>query len=152
MTADGAARRLEALTGKEIFCSDWLGIDQDRIDRFAACTGDHQWIHVDVARASEGPFGRTIAHGFLLLSLINFFRDDENFVPEGTKMSVNYGLNRVRFLHPVTVGSRIRDRAVLTGVERKADGRLLVTVTHTIEIEGEPRPACVAEVLSLFTL
>ena len=150
MTVIDAAEKLEAIKGKEVICSDWLKIDQKRIDQFADCTGDHQWIHVDETRAAEGPFGRTIVHGFLLLSFINFFRDNGTFVHEGIRMSVNYGLNRVRFLNPVPVGSRIRDRAVLTGVERKPDNRVLVTVTHTIEIEGERRPACVADVLSLF--
>ncbi|MBW2598975.1 MAG: MaoC family dehydratase [Deltaproteobacteria bacterium] len=133
-----------------LHCNDWLEIDRERIDQFAACTDDYQCIHVDEARAAKSPFGRTIAHGFLLLSLVNFFRCKGNFIPETTKMSVNYGLNRVWFLAPVAVGSRIRDRAVLSGVERRSKGRVLVTVTHTLEIENEEKPACVADVLSLF--
>jgi len=144
-----AAARFEKIKGEEVICSDWLEIDQERVDQFAACTGDHQWIHVDEARAAEGPYERTIAHGFLLLSLVNFFRGESDFISEDIKMSVNYGLNRVRFLTPVMVGSRIRDRAVLTEVEKKSSNRVLVTVTHTFEIEGEDKPACVAEVLSL---
>ncbi len=144
------AEKFEAIKGKEIICSDWLTIDQEHIDQFASCTGDHQWIHVDEIRAAKGPFGRTIAQGFLLLSLVNFFRDKSDFFSEDIKMSVNYGLNRVRFLKPVPVGSRIRDRAVLTGVERKQDNKVLITVTHTLEIEGDQRPVCVADVLSLF--
>jgi len=152
MSVIDAAAKLEEMKGREVVCSDWLEIDQERIDRFAVCTGDHQWIHVDETRAADGPFGRTIAHGFLLLSLVNFFRGDGDFIPEGIRMSVNYGLNRVRFLTPVTVGSRIRDRAVLSGVERKSKERVLVTVTHTLEIENEEKPACVADVLSLLYL
>jgi acyl dehydratase len=150
MTVIDAAAKFESIKGREIFCTRWLEIDQERIDRFAACTGDHQWIHVDETKAAKGPFGRTIAQGFLLLSLVNFFREQGDFIPEGIKMSVNYGVNRVRFLTPVQVGSKIRDRGVLTGVERKTGNRVLVTVTHTIEIEGEVKPACVADVLSLF--
>ena len=150
MSVIDAATELEKIRGREVICSDWLEIDQERIDQFAACTGDHQWIHVDETQAADGPFGRTIAHGFLLLSLVNFFRGDGDFIPQGIRMSVNYGLNRVRFLTPVTVGSRIRDRAVLSGVERKSEGRILVTVTHTLEIENKEKPACVADVLSLF--
>ena len=149
MSMIDAAARFEEIKGEEVICSDWLEIDQERVDQFAACTGDHQWIHVDEARAAKGPYERTIAHGFLLLSLVNFFRGKGDFISEGIKMSVNYGLNRVRFLTPVTVGSRIRDRAVLTEVEKKSSNRVLVTVTHTFEIEGEDKPACVAEVLSL---
>jgi acyl dehydratase len=142
--------KFDEMKGKEIVCSDWIEIQQERIDRFAACTGDYQWIHTDQTRAALGPFGRTIAQGFLLLSMVNFFREQGDFVPEGIKMSVNYGMNKVRFITPVTTGSKIRDRVVLTCIEHKSDNRILVTLTHTIEIKGQDKPACVAEVLSLF--
>ncbi len=142
---------LKRRVGCPLGVSGWLAVDQDRINRFADCTGDHQWIHVDPEMAAKGPFGRTIAHGFLVLSLIPYFSFEHGVVPEGATMAINYGLNKVRFVSPVPVGSRIRDVMTLTGVEDKG-GRVLVTTTHSIELEGEAKPACVAETLAMFFL
>ncbi len=143
---------IKKLVGSEAGKSDWLLIDQDRVNRFADCTEDHQWIHVDEEKAAKGPFGKTIAHGFLTLSLIPYFSSEMGVVPEGAVMTINYGLNKVRLLNPVPVGSRIRDVMVITDVAEKGQGRLLVTTTHTIEIEGKEKPACVAEALMMFMM
>ena len=140
---------IRKLVGTEIFVSDWKKIDQDQINRFADATGDYQWIHVDPEKAAHGPFGKTIAHGFLTLSHIPFFANKGAIIPEGTKMTINYGLNKVRFLNPVPVDSKIRDRIVLSRMEESKGGRILMATTHTIEIEGQEKPACVAESLSL---
>lgn len=140
--------QMKARVGTEVFLSDWEQINQDRINTFADCTGDHQWIHVDEEKAAQGPFGKTIAHGFLTLSLIPYFTTSSSGIaPEGVKFAVNYGMNKVRFISPVRAGSRVRDRAVLSGLEEKPGGALLMSVTHTIEIEGQEKPACVAEML-----
>jgi acyl dehydratase len=136
--------------GSELFTGDWLEMDQERINAFADCTEDRQWIHVDEEKAKEGPFGAPIAHGFLTLSLLTKLSAGKGLVPEGTKMAVNYGFNSVRFTAPVKVGSRIRDRAVLQGVEEKEGGRILVNTSHTVEIEGEEKPALKAEWLFMF--
>ena len=133
--------------GQEIGVSDWLTIDQERIDTFADCTEDHQWIHVDVEKAAEGPFGKTIAHGFLSLSLVTYLSADLMPVPEGALMVVNYGLDKVRFVHPVPVGSRIRDRMILKDVVEKGGGRILLVTEHTLEIEGVDKPAAVVNLL-----
>jgi len=142
--------KIQEKIGQELGQSDWLEIDQDRIDKFADSTGDRQWIHVEKEAAAQGPFGPTIAHGYLTLSLIPFFSDDIGVVPEGTRMDLNYGLNKARFLNPIPVGSRIRDVMVLSNVEEKSGGRIVLTTTHTIEIEGQGKPACVAERLAMF--
>jgi len=145
--------RLPERVGCEIAVSDWLLVDQERIDRFAQATDDHQWIHVDAERAQAGPFGRTIAHGYLTLSLVAGF-SQRNFRIDDEAMSINYGLNKVRFPSPVPVGSRVRARFLLqscTPVEGGPTGRgglQLVTVV-TIEIEGSAKPACVAEAVRL---
>lgn len=139
-------KELQDLVGKEIGVSDWLKIDQDRIDRFAAATDDYQWIHVDADKA-EKAFGSTIAHGFLTLSLILHLSSHVSLAPIGTKMALNYGLNRVRFISPVPVGASIRDVIVFKAVEEKDAGRILMTTQHTIEIQGADKPACVAESL-----
>ena len=136
--------------GQELGVSDWLQIDQERIQQFADSTLDHQWIHVDEEKAAQGPFGKTIAHGYLTLSLFPYFSSNSGVIPEGTAMTINYGLNKVRFINPVPVGSKVRDRLVLSNVEEKSKGRILITTTHTIEIEGEEKPACVGETLSMF--
>jgi acyl dehydratase len=138
--------------GEEFCVSDWLQIDQDRVSQFADCTGDHQWIHEDPEAAKQGPFGGTIAHGFLIVSLISFLAtlSQDGFVPEGSTMAVNYGLNKVRLLNPVLVGSKIRDRITLTDVTEKSGNRVLITVTHTVEIEGVEKPACIAEHLTMY--
>ena len=140
---------LEQLIGKEIIVSDWLEIDQERVTLFSESTGDDQWIHTDPDAAAQGPFGGTVAQGFLVLSLINYFRRDTFFVPDGIGISVNYGLNKVRFLNPVLIGSHIRDRAVLLDVVKRTNGTILMSSQHTIEIQGEEKPACVAETLNL---
>ncbi len=136
--------------GQEIGTTDWLEIDQERINKFAECTGDHQWIHVDEKAAAQGPFGKTIAHGYLTLSLIPFFSSDIGIVPEGSVMAINYGLNKVRLINPVPVGAKIKDSVVLSEVTEKSGGRILVATIHTIEIEGQEKPACVAETLAMF--
>jgi acyl dehydratase len=138
---------IKARIGQELGVSDWLTIDQKRIDTFADCTDDHQWIHVDAEKAAQGPFGKTIAHGFLTLSLVTSFALDLMPVPEGALMVVNYGLDKVRFIHPVPVDSKIRDRVVLKNVEEKSGGRILLVTENTIEIEGIEKPAAVIELL-----
>ena len=139
--------QLRALAGQEVVVSDWLEVTQQRIDRFAESTGDHQWIHVDVARACrESPFGAPIAHGFLTLSLLSkFLNESVDFGP--SRMGVNYGLNRVRFTDPVPVGSRIRARFSLARVEDLPGGVQLVWEV-TIEREGAAKPCLVAEWLT----
>ena len=140
------------MIGQDYGTSDWILIDQDRVNLFADATSDHQWIHVDIENVKNGPFGGTIAHGFLTLSLTPLFSSLGKYLSEGMKMVVNYGLNKVRFINPVLVESRIRSKMVISGVEEKEPGRLLVTTTHTIEIEGQEKPACIAEALAMFML
>ncbi|GGL79595.1 MaoC family dehydratase [Deinococcus aerolatus] len=137
---------LAASVGQEVALSEWVLVDQARIDAFADATGDHQFIHVDAAKAAAGPFGTTIAHGFLTLSLLagEFMNTGGSVQIEGAQMTVNYGLNRVRFVSPVKVGSRLRNRAVLQSADQGA-GFMQITVLNTIEIEGEERPAATAE-------
>jgi acyl dehydratase len=131
--------------GTELGASEWLTIDQDRINLFAEATGDHQWIHVDPERAAQGPFGRTIAHGYLTLSLLPVLVQDIYRV-EGVRMGVNYGLNKVRFITPVPVGSKIRAVLTLDSVT-EAGGGLQIASTAVVEIEGVEKPAAVAESL-----
>ncbi|MBL1077749.1 MaoC family dehydratase [Nocardia sp. 2] len=133
---------LRAAAGTEIGVSDWITIDQARIDTFADATGDHQWIHVDAERAAAGPYGRTIAHGFLTLSLLVPITGQVMTVG-CARMAINYGLDRVRFINPVPVGSRIRGRITLNTVT-DIPGGVQADRTVTIEIEGEAKPACVA--------
>lgn len=136
-----------AAVADELGSSDWLVLDQDRVNRFADATGDHQWIHVDEARAAAGPFGGTIAHGFLTLSLVPLLSTGVfAFDTPGAKL--NYGLNKVRFPTPVPVGSRIRVVSTLAEVTPAAGG-LQVTIRHVVELDGAPKPACVAEMLVL---
>lgn len=134
---------LKALVGTEIGISDWLTLDQSRIDRFAAVTGDDQWIHVDPKRAAAGMFGSTVAHGFLTLSLLPLFTRSSHRI-EGARMSVNYGLNRVRFPSPVPVNSRLRAHFKLLSIEPIEGGVQTVTEV-TVEREGQAKPVCVAE-------
>jgi acyl dehydratase len=137
---------LRALVGQEIGTSEWTVVDQQRIDLFAHATGDHQWIHIDQERAREGPFGTTVAHGFLTLSLLpELFANA--FVIDDVRMGVNYGLNRVRFPTPVPAGSRLRGHFRLLKYEPLDRGAQL-TVEATIELEGSAKPACVAETVS----
>jgi len=145
-------RQLKDLLGREIGPSDWLEMTQDRIDAFAACSEDRQWIHVEPARAAQTPLGSTVAHGFLLLSLIPHFLRTSAAFDFPFKMAVNYGLNRVRFLNPVRPGDKVRHRAVLQEISRKGIGRLLLKVENTIEVDGAPKPALVAELLVMFFL
>lgn len=147
--ADYALDTLDQFVGRELGVSDWLTVDQPRIDAFAACTGDHQWIHTDPERARSGPFGTTIAHGLLTLSLLPMLREQIGVVPAGVRQVLNYGSDKVRFLTPVKSGARIRARVVLVAAEPKGPGRTLLRTENTVEIEGEERPALVAETLAL---
>ena len=138
---------LKQWVGKEVAVSDWLQVTQDRIDRFADATGDHQWIHVDPARAArESPFGSTIAHGYLTLSLLPHMMM-ETLDIQGGRMSINYGLDRVRFAAPVRCNDRIRTRFTLAALEEIAGG-IQLTWHALIEIEGQHKPACVAEMIA----
>ena len=138
---------LTAAVGEDLGASDWLTIEQDRVDAFAEATGDHQWIHVDVPRAKAGPFGGTIAHGYLTLSLIPML-GAQVFGLETPGAKLNYGVNKVRFPSPVPVGSRIRNHVTMGEVTDLPAGKQL-TLRHTIEIEGRPKPGCVAETVVL---
>jgi acyl dehydratase len=130
--------------------SPWIVVDQERIDRFAECTGDRQWIHVDVERARrESPFGGTIAHGYLTLSLVASMIAESGALPPGAKAALNYGLDKVRFVAPVRAGARVRGRLRLAGDEPAGAGRTLRRIQCTLEIEGEAKPALVAETLCL---
>ena len=142
--------KMKERVGTEMGVTDWFQMDQERIDKFADCTMDHQWIHVDQEKAAQGPFGQTIAHGYLTISLLPHFSANHALLPEGTLMAINYGMNKLRLVNPVKSDARIRDRIVLSDVVEKRGGRILVTTTHTIEIEGEEKPAMIAEVLSMF--
>ncbi|HLG88690.1 MAG TPA: MaoC family dehydratase [Alphaproteobacteria bacterium] len=127
--------------------TDWLVVDQKRIDMFADATGDHQWIHVDPERAKSGPYGATIAHGYLTLALVNLFLPDLHEV-RGISMGVNYGVEKVRFPSVVRAGSRIRGRGEMISVEERPDGSVQSILRVTVEIEGSDRPACVADTIS----
>ncbi len=140
---------LEDAVGADLGESDWLIIDQDRINTFADATGDHQWIHVDEEKAKSGPYGSTIAHGYLTVSLVNYFLPQLLDV-QGISMGVNYGVDKIRFPAAVPVGSKVRARGLLTSVERTKDGGFQSKVTVTIEIEGGTRPACVVETISRY--
>jgi acyl dehydratase len=143
-----SAEELRAAPGREAGPTDWITVEQSRIDAFAAATDDHQWIHVDPVRAAAGPFGSTIAHGYLTLSLVNLFLPDLVRV-ENAKMGVNYGTEKVRFPAAVKVDARIRGRAqVLEATD--VPGGVQIVVRVTIEIEGGDRPACVADTISRF--
>ncbi|HEX5987497.1 MAG TPA: MaoC family dehydratase [Nocardioides sp.] len=138
---------LTEAVGQELGTSPWLEIDQDRIDAFADATRDHQWIHVDRERAAKGPFGGTIAHGYFTLALIPWIAN-EVFKLDTPGAKLNYGVNKVRFPNPVKVGSRVRGHVTLTGVEDVPAGKQM-TLKYVIEIEGEIKPACVAETVVL---
>lgn len=140
---------LQSTIGQEIGLSDWVEITQDMIDRFADLTDDHQFIHVDPALAAKTPFGGTIAHGFLVLSLLPKFGRAAEFVLEGIQMGMNYGFDKVRLMAPVRSGKRIRGRFVLKDLVERAPGQWLSTMVVTVEIEGESKPAVVAEWLGL---
>src|SRR4051812_47213257 len=137
-----------ASSGEELGSSDWLTIEQDRVDRFAEATGDHQWIHVDPERAAKGPFGGTIAHGYLTLSMLPEAAFALMHVDDASA-AINYGLNKVRFPAPVPVGSRIRTTYRIADVT-EVEGGVQVTTTATVEREGSEKPVCVAETLSRY--
>ena len=143
------AAALQHLVGTEIGVSEWIEITQERVDAFADATDDHQWIHVDPVKAAAGPFGGTIAHGFLSLSLLSRMAADAMLIPDTTRMALNYGFDRVRFLAPVKSGKRVRGHFTLEGAEEKAPGQLLLKHQVTVEIEGEDKPALTAQWLGL---
>jgi acyl dehydratase len=136
------------MSGQELGVSDWTTVDQNRINQFAECTGDHQWIHVDPERAKrQSPFRTTIAHGYLTLSIIGALALGMGIVPENTQAAFNYGFDEVRFLAPVKVGARIRLRVTLISMEDRGPGQYLMKAANTVEIEGESKPALTAETL-----
>lgn len=140
---------LEALVGTEIGFSEWLEIDQDRINTFADVTEDQQFIHINQELAKKTPFGGTIAHGFLTLSLLSRFSEDSGLVIEGVKMGINYGFEKIRFLAPVPSGSKVRGRFFLKSVVEKKEGNFLITYQVSVDIEGSDKPALVADWLTL---
>lgn len=136
--------------GRDMGVTNWTAVDQARVDQFAECTGDRQWIHVDVERAKrESPFGGPIAHGYLTLSLVGAMVIDLGVIPSDAAGGLNYGLDRVRFIAPVRAGARVRMRARLLSAEPQAQGRLLLKLQTTLEIENEAKPALIAEVLCM---
>lgn len=142
--------QLNDYIGKEVGVTDWVEIDQDRINKFADATGDHQYIHIDPERAAKTPFGTTIAHGFLTLSMIPMLSAENGGLKlANAVMGINYGLDKVRFINPVKVGSKIRGRFTLTGAEEKKPNHFLLKHTVTIDIEGEEKPALIAESLGM---
>ena len=149
MTAASVLKERQKDIGREIFVSGWTQATQDQVDRFAAVTGDHQWIHVDPEKAANTVFGTTIVHGLLLLSLLPAYRYQIAWTAEPVAMTVHYGFDRVRFVHPVLTGGSLRDRIVLSSMEERPGDRLFVKLTHTLEVQGADRPACVAEELVL---
>jgi len=152
MTEKLTLRKLKQNLGRQIILSDWMEITQDRINAFAECTEDRQWIHVDEDRAKNGPLGSTVAHGFLLLSLLPHLNLKNELFSLRSKMAVNYGLNRVRFINSVKSGNYIRNRAVLKDITKKGFRKVLISVENTIEIKDQEKPALVAETLALFYL
>lgn len=141
---------LTSYIGKDLGHSEWMTIDQERVNQFADCTGDHQFIHIDEEKAKQTPFGGTIAHGFLSLSLLPTLSAGLLIRPEGLKMAVNYGLDSLRFIQPVRVGSRVRLQSTVLDVTEKKPGQWLIKTRSTLEIEGSEKPAFIAEPLSLY--
>ena len=137
---------LKAHEGEHLGSSDWHQVTQDQVNMFADATGDHQWIHVDAERAKSGPFGGTIAHGYLTMSLVPMLLQ-EIWQVSGMRMGLNYGINKLRFPAPVPVGSKVRADATLASVEEVGGGGLQTTLAVTIEVEGQDKPACVAEIV-----
>ena len=136
---------LAGLVGTEVGVSDWIQINQDRINTFADVTEDHQFIHVDEAKAKHTPFGTTIAHGFLTLSLLSKFAEQGSIALEGVKMGMNYGFDKVRFLSPVPVGSKVRGRFTIKDAVEKRPGQFLITYDVTVDIDGGDKPALICE-------
>lgn len=147
--AFGSVEGVLALVGKPLADSDWVVITQERINKFADATGDHQWIHVDPVKAAAGPFGACIAHGYLSLSLVASFQEQMATL-ENLKMGVNYGTDKVRFPSAVKVNSRLRGKGELIAAEKTKDGGVQAIIRVTVEIEGAERPACVAETISRY--
>ncbi|MFA5941178.1 MAG: MaoC family dehydratase [Sinimarinibacterium sp.] len=147
-TVFNSADAILAAVGQPLGESQWVTITQQRINQFADATDDHQWIHVDAARAKDGPFGACIAHGYLTLSLASRFLPE--IVDVKMKMGVNYGCDKVRFPAPVKVGSRIRGRGDLVAAERTKDGGVQATIRVTVEIDGGAKPACIADTISRY--
>ncbi len=147
MRVFGTVEEIEAAAGEELGSSDWVEITQERVDQFAEATGDHQWIHVDVEKAKQGPFGGTIAHGYLTLSLVPWL-GSQVFSLETPGAKLNYGVNKVRFPSPVPVGSRVRAKVAVDQVADVPAGKQL-TMKYVVEIEGHDKPACVAETVVL---
>lgn len=141
--------KLSSMVGDELGTSEWFTIDQDRINEFADVTVDHQFIHIDEEKAAQTPLGGTIAHGFLTLSLTVHLTSQINVAPENTAMFFNYGLDRLRFINPVRAGSRVRAHTKLLEVSEKGPGQMLLKTGVTVEIEGEEKPALVAEMLTM---
>ena len=136
--------------GRELGLSDWVAIDQPRIDAFASCTGDHQWIHVDVERAKrESPFRGPIAHGYLALAMVAPLAMQVGVIPSDAAAGLNYGVDKVRFLAPVPAGARVRLRVVLVGIEPREGGQVVMKTLNTMELEGSEKPALIAETLVL---
>jgi acyl dehydratase len=150
MATQIAPRDMPSLAGKELEPSDWLEITQDRINQFADATNDHQFIHTDTEKAAQTPFGTTIAHGYLTLSLLSYLLTQHSIAPEGTVMGINYGSDKVRYLSPVKVGQRIRAQQKILEVAEKRPGQWLCKVNVTVEIDGESVPALIAEILTMF--
>ncbi len=144
------AQELKNYLGQEVGVSDWFEVTQERINKFADATNDHQFIHVDPEMAKNTPWGTTIAHGFLTLSLLPYLSAENGIIPENIQMAVNYGTDKVRFLEAVPVDSKIRGRFVLSDVQEKPGNRWLLKSDVTIEIEGKEKPAAIAETLALF--
>ena len=140
---------LRARIGEELGVSEWCRVDQDMIDRFADLTGDHQWIHVDREAAAQGPFGATIAHGFLVLALMAKLTSTVGVELEGARMGMNYGFDKVRITNVVRAGDRIRGRLVLRDLVERNPGQWLMTLAITVEVEGQAKPAVVADWLGL---
>jgi len=147
MTRYVSTTDLPPLVGTELEPSDWFEITQDRVNEFADATNDHQFIHVDLDKAKASPFGGTIAHGFLTLSLLTHLLSEPMVVPKNTAMTINYGSDKVRFLKPVGVGQRIRAKQQLVEANEKKPGHWLMKMNITVEIEGEQTPALIAEIL-----
>ncbi len=146
------AADLPSLVGKELEPSPWFEITQERVNQFADATNDHQFIHVDPEKAAQTPFGGTIAHGFLSLSLLPFLNSHNSIVPENLQMGINYGSDKVRYLTPVRVGRRVRSRQKVLDVIEKNPGQWLIKTAVTLEIEGEEKPALIAETLSMMVV
>ena len=146
LTLAGLSERI----GEELGLSEWATIDQARIDAFAACTGDHQWIHVDVERSRrESPFRSPVAHGYLALAMVAPLSMQVGVIPVDAAAGLNYGLDKVRFLAPVPAGARVRLRVVLAGIEPKERGQVVMRTRNTLEVEGSEKPALIAETLAL---